>query len=104
MFNEQFYLEMSRYFKMQYTFICFIFMFLTGKCILKINYRNSLKLMGGKKCYGKLLQFYFLYFILKRQRLALIRFMDVAILFNILLHALTFLDASILTPENAAAR
>lgn len=49
MFNEQFYLEMSRYFKMQYTFICFIFMFLTGKCILKINYRNSSKLMGGKK-------------------------------------------------------
>lgn len=49
MFNEQFYLEMSRYFKMQYTFICFIFMFLTGKCILKINYRNSSKLMGEKK-------------------------------------------------------
>lgn len=30
--------------------------------------------------------------------------MNVAILFNILLHVLTFLDASILTPENAAAR
>lgn len=24
-------------------------MFLTGKCILKINYRNSSKFMGGKK-------------------------------------------------------
>lgn len=55
MFNEQFYLEMSRYFKMQYTFICFIFMFLTGKCILKINYRNSSKLMGG----GNVMENYF---------------------------------------------
>lgn len=66
MFNEQFYLEMSRYFKMQYTFICFIFMFLTGKCILKINYRNSLKLMGGKKMLWKITSILFSLFHIKK--------------------------------------
>lgn len=66
MFNEQFYLEMSRYFKMQYTFICFIFMFLTGKCILKINYRNSSKLMGGKKMLWKITSILFSLFHIKK--------------------------------------
>lgn len=43
-----------------------LFLFLTGKCILKINYRNSSKLMGGKKMLWKITSILFSLFHIKK--------------------------------------
>lgn len=91
---------------MQY--VRFIFMFSGRKMHFENKLSQPIEINGERRGAGKMLReittILFPLFYIKRTR-ALIRFMDATtILFNILLRVLTFLDASILTPENAAAR
>lgn len=61
MFNEQFCFEISRY--------VYMFYFWTRKCILKINYRNSSKLMKREKeMLWKIISILFSLFHIKKAR------------------------------------